>query len=88
MLANYLNEFPTTREKPGWSWDEKLLSSCDKGILQITQKSIADAESTARKTLPNTRFWGDSSRDRKSIACAIWGFLGAIILSQVFYWMC
>jgi hypothetical protein len=57
MLANYLNECRTAGEKPSWSWDEKSLSSCDKRILQITQKPIADAENTARNTVPKTRFW-------------------------------
>jgi hypothetical protein len=83
MLANYLNECQTAGKNPSWSWDEKLLSSCDKRILKITQNPIADAENTARKTVPNTFFWGDSSRDRQPNACAIWGCLGAIILSQV-----
>jgi hypothetical protein len=82
MLANYLNECQTAGETPSWSWDEKPLSSCDKIILQITQKPIADAENTARKTVPITRFLGDSSRDRQPIACASWGCLGAIILSH------
>jgi hypothetical protein len=82
MLANYLNERQTAGEKPSWRWNEKPLSSCAKRILKITQKPIADAENTARKTVPKTRFLGDSSRDRKAIACAIWSCLGAIILSQ------
>jgi hypothetical protein len=82
MMANYLNECQTAGENPRWSWDEKNPSSCDKRILQITQKPIADAENTARKTVPKTRFLGDSSRDQQPIACAIWGCLGAIILSQ------
>jgi hypothetical protein len=81
-MANYLNECQTAGENPSWSWDEKPLSSCDKRILQITQKPIADAENTAPKTIPKTRVLGDSSRDRQPIACAIWGCLGAIILSQ------
>jgi hypothetical protein len=82
MMANYFNEFQTAGKNPSWSWDEKNQSSCDKRILQITQKPIADAENTASKTVPKTSFLGDSSRDRKPIACAIWGCLGAIILSQ------
>jgi hypothetical protein len=82
MMANYLNECQTAGENPSWSLDEKTLSSCDKRILQIAQKPIADAENTARKTVPETRFLGDSSHDGKPIACAIWGCLGAIILSQ------
>jgi hypothetical protein len=82
MMANYLNECQTAGKNPSWSWDEKPLSSCDKRILQIAQKPIADAENTARKTVPKTRFLGDSSRDGKPIACAIWGCLGAINLSQ------
>jgi hypothetical protein len=49
MMANYLNECQTAGENPSWSWDEKPLSSCDKRILQIAQKPIADAENTARK---------------------------------------
>jgi hypothetical protein len=72
MLANYLNECQTAGENPSWSWDEKALSSCDKRILQITQKPIKDAENTARKTVPKTRFLGDRARDRQPIACAIW----------------
>jgi hypothetical protein len=83
MMANYLNECETAGENPSWSLDEKPLSSCDKRILQIAQKPIADAENTARKTVPKTRFLGDSSRDGKPIACAIWGCLGAINLSQI-----
>jgi hypothetical protein len=77
-----LNECQTAGENPSWSWDEKPLSSCNKRILQIAQTPIADAENTARKTVPKTRFLGDSSRDQQPIACAIWGCLGAIILSH------
>jgi hypothetical protein len=83
MLGNYLNECQTAGENPRWSLDEKSLRSCDKRILQITQKPIADAENKARETVPKTRFLGDSSRDRQPIACAIWSCLGAIILSQL-----
>jgi hypothetical protein len=53
---------------------KKNLNSFDKRMLQIAQKPIADAENTARKTVPKTRFLRDSSRDRQPIACAIWGF--------------
>jgi hypothetical protein len=60
MMANYLNECQTAGKNPSWSWDEKPLSSCNKRILQIAQKLIADAENTARKTVPKTRFLGDS----------------------------
>jgi hypothetical protein len=38
MLAIYLDECQTAGENPSWSWDEKPVSSCDKRILQITQK--------------------------------------------------
>jgi hypothetical protein len=82
MMANCLNECQTAGENSSWSWDEKPLSSCNKRILQIAQKPIADAENIARKTVPKTRFLEDSSRDGKPIACAIWGCLGAIILSH------
>jgi hypothetical protein len=71
MMANYFNECQTAGENLSWSWDENPLSSCDKRILQITQKLIADAENTKRKTVPKPRFLGDSSRDRQPIACAI-----------------
>jgi hypothetical protein len=63
MMANFLNECQTAGDSPSWSWDEKHLSSCDKRILQIAQKPFADAENTARKKVPKTRFLGDSSRD-------------------------
>jgi hypothetical protein len=61
---------------------KKILSSCDKRILKITQKPIEDAENTARKTVPKIRLLEDSARDRQPIACSIWGCLGPIILSQ------
>jgi hypothetical protein len=64
-------------------WDEIPLSSCDKRILKITQKPIADAEDTARKLVPKTRLLEDRARDRQPIAYAIRGCLGAIILSQL-----
>jgi hypothetical protein len=57
MMANYLNECQTAGENPSWSWDEKPLSSCDKRVLQIEQKPIADAENTVRKTVPKQGFW-------------------------------
>jgi hypothetical protein len=59
MLANYLNECQTAGGNPSWSWDEKPISSCDKRILQIAQKPIADAENTERKTVPKAWFLGD-----------------------------
>jgi hypothetical protein len=71
MMANYSNERQTAGENLSWSWDEKPLTSCDKRILQITQKPIADAENTACKTVPKTRFLGGSARDRQPMACAI-----------------
>jgi hypothetical protein len=55
MMAN-LNECQTAGENPSWSWDEKTLSSCDKRILQIAQKPIADAENTAQNSAKNRAF--------------------------------
>jgi hypothetical protein len=57
MLTNYLNKYQTAGENPSWSWDEKPISSCDKRILKITHKPIADVENTAPKTVPKTSFW-------------------------------
>jgi hypothetical protein len=57
MMVNYLNECQTAEVNPSWSWDENPLGSCDKRMLQITQKPIAGAENTARKTVPKRRLW-------------------------------